>query len=149
MEVHDAHFPPGTTDTVWVPEVARRGWVVLSKDLSIASNTLERDTLFESGVRAFLLSQQDLSGPDQVTAFLKGLPDPQHRAQRTAALYRARVAFWRGEGADRPQARVAAQPPHSAAEGRRVGVAIRNRVPPVAWPDAPEETPCCRLTVRP
>ena len=61
VELHDDHFPPRTKDTEWLAEVSRRGWVVLSKDFNIASNALERITLFESGARAFLLSQQDLS----------------------------------------------------------------------------------------
>jgi hypothetical protein len=77
----------------WLAEVARRGWVVLSKDFNIASNALERITLFECGARAFLLSQQDLNGPAQVRAFLGALSaDTQHRQERTATLHRARIA---------------------------------------------------------
>jgi predicted nuclease of predicted toxin-antitoxin system len=26
------HFPEGTDDEVWIPKVAERGWVILSKD---------------------------------------------------------------------------------------------------------------------
>lgn len=77
---------------MWVPEVARRGWVVLSKDLNIASNALERDTLFESGARAFLLSQQDLSGPDQVEAFLQGLRRIRNIARSERPPFIARVS---------------------------------------------------------
>jgi len=73
VKLHDDCFTPDTPDIVWVPEVARRGWVMLSKDLSIASNALERETLFESGARAFLLSQQNLSGPAQAAALLRAL----------------------------------------------------------------------------
>jgi hypothetical protein len=92
VRVHDACFPPGTKDTEWVPEIARRGWVVLSKDLNISSNALERITLFESGARAFLLSQQDLSGPAQVTAFLQALRRIRNIARSEPPPFIARVS---------------------------------------------------------
>jgi hypothetical protein len=71
--------------------VAGRGWVVLSKDFNIASNALERITLFECGVRAFLLSQQDLSGSAQVTAFLRALRRIRNIAQSEPPPFIARV----------------------------------------------------------
>ena len=92
VKTHDACFRPGTKDTEWVPEVARRGWVVLSKDLNIASNALERITLFESGARVFLLSQQDLSGPAQATAFLQALRRIRNIARSEPPPFIARVA---------------------------------------------------------
>jgi hypothetical protein len=91
VELHDAHFAARTKDTEWLDEVARRGWVVLSKDFSIASNALERLTLFESGARAFLLSQQDLSGPAQVAAFLTALRRMRNIAKGEPPPFIARV----------------------------------------------------------
>jgi hypothetical protein len=64
---------------------------VLSKDFNIASNALERITLFESGARAFLLSQQDLSGPAQVTAFLGALRRMRNVANSEPPPFIARV----------------------------------------------------------
>ena len=64
---------------------------MLSKDFNIASNTLERVTLFESGVRAFLLSQQDLSGPAQVAAFLRALRRIRNVAHSEPPPFIARV----------------------------------------------------------
>lgn len=32
VEIHDRHFPQDAKDTEWLPEVGRRGWVVLTKD---------------------------------------------------------------------------------------------------------------------
>lgn len=65
--------------------------MVLTKDFSIATNALERITLFESGARAFLLSRQDLSGPDQVTAFLAALRRMRNVAHSEPAPFIARV----------------------------------------------------------
>ena len=64
---------------------------MLSKDFNIASNALERLTLFEAGARAFLLSQQDLSGPDQVTAFLGALRRMRNIATSEPPPFIARV----------------------------------------------------------
>jgi hypothetical protein len=64
---------------------------VLSKDFNIASNALERLTLFESGARAFLLSQHDLSGPDQVAAFLRALRRMRNIARSEPPPFIARV----------------------------------------------------------
>lgn len=72
--------------------MARRGWIVLSKDFNIGSNALERVTLFECGVRAFLLSQQDLSGPAQVTAFLQALRRMRNIARSEPPPFIARVS---------------------------------------------------------
>ena len=91
VELHDDHFPPRTKDTAWLVEVARQGWIVLSKDFNITSNALERLTLFESKARAFLLSQQDLSGPDQVAAFLGALRRMRNIAKSEPPPFIARV----------------------------------------------------------
>lgn len=65
---------------------------MLSKDLNIASNALERITLFEAGARAFLLSQQDLSGPDQAAAFLRALRRIRNIARSEPPPFIARVS---------------------------------------------------------
>jgi hypothetical protein len=66
--------------------------VVLSKDLNIASNALERETLFRSGARAFLLSQQNLSGPAQVAAVLQALRRIRHIAVSEPPPFIARIS---------------------------------------------------------
>jgi hypothetical protein len=37
VELHDDHFPQGTPDVVWLTEVGKRGWIVLTKDTRIRS----------------------------------------------------------------------------------------------------------------
>lgn len=86
MEIHDEHFPPDARDSDWLPEVGRRGWVVLMKDKRIRRNRLERDALLSAGVRAFVLTSGNLTGPEmaQVLAahlvrmarILRGNPGP-------------------------------------------------------------------------
>src|SRR5688572_676394 len=66
-------FPIDAKDGDWLPEVGRRGWIVLSKDLSIRTNEPERRALLEANVRAFLFSQQQVSGQVIADAFVKAL----------------------------------------------------------------------------
>src|SRR5437899_2965793 len=47
VEIHDDHFPPDAKDEVWLTEVGRRGWVVLTKDDRIRYRLTER-TAFAS-----------------------------------------------------------------------------------------------------
>lgn len=59
---HDDHFPQTTPDVEWLAEVGRRGWVVFSKDERIRRNRIEREALEAAHVRAFFLTQQDITG---------------------------------------------------------------------------------------
>jgi uncharacterized protein with PIN domain len=36
VEVHDDHFDKAASDVDWVPAVASRGWIILTKDEKIA-----------------------------------------------------------------------------------------------------------------
>lgn len=54
--VHDDHFPERTLDDVWLPEVGRNGWVVLTRDKQIRWKANERDAVMEHGVALFALS---------------------------------------------------------------------------------------------
>jgi hypothetical protein len=71
----DDHFPTKTEDTQWVPDVGRRGWIILSKDRHLRSNPLEQMALLKSNTHAFLLTAADLTGPEMANAFVAALPD--------------------------------------------------------------------------
>lgn len=80
VEVHDDHFPQTTPDVDWLTEVGRRGWVVLSKDERIRRNRIERAALESARVRAFFLTQQDITGPEMAELFRHALPGMANRA---------------------------------------------------------------------
>jgi hypothetical protein len=42
VEVHLDHFRGAAPDMEWIPEVGRRGWVLITKDQNIRRNPLER-----------------------------------------------------------------------------------------------------------
>lgn len=72
--VHDDHFAPDARDVDWLTAVGARGWVVLTKDARIRTNSLERETLLSTNVAAFILGRGDMKGPQMAAAFLTALP---------------------------------------------------------------------------
>lgn len=42
VQVHLDHFPGNTPDHEWIPEVGRRGWVLITKDQHVHRNPPER-----------------------------------------------------------------------------------------------------------
>jgi len=71
VEMHRDHFAEDADDVDWLPVIARRGWVILSKD---QYNGLERRAIRNARGRAFLLARADLGGEEQVAIILRALP---------------------------------------------------------------------------
>lgn len=63
--IHRHHRPacpvadPSTPDTAWLPEVAGRGWLIITRDHNIRENPAERRAVLESQARMVALA-----GPD-------------------------------------------------------------------------------------
>lgn len=87
VEIHADHFAAGTPDTEWLTAVGRRNWVVLGKDLAIGRNALERETLLESGVRAFLLTRQGLTGQQAADLLLRVMAAIERRVARSRRAF--------------------------------------------------------------
>jgi len=51
-------FDHDTKDTVWLPEVGRRGWIVISRDKKIRTRPAERQALLEARAGCFILTQK-------------------------------------------------------------------------------------------
>lgn len=65
-------IPLGTPDLEWMPVVATRDLVVLTRDRRIRTRPAELQTYFEFGIRSVWLgAKQDLGPQDQVELFLK------------------------------------------------------------------------------
>lgn len=75
VEVKTDHFAPDTKDSDWLPEVGRRGWIILSKDKQLRHNYLEIVSLLQSGTAAFLLTSGNFTGEEMAEAFVRALPD--------------------------------------------------------------------------
>ncbi len=64
----------GALDVEWLPEVGRRGWIVITKDKRISRNELEIAALRNAGVGAFILSSDNLTGPEIAKALVAAFP---------------------------------------------------------------------------
>ena len=71
VEMHRDHFDDDADDVDWLPVIAHRGWVILTKD---QYNWLERRAIRNANGRAFLLSRGELGGEEQVAIILGALP---------------------------------------------------------------------------
>jgi hypothetical protein len=91
VQIHDDHFPQGTTDEVWLREVGRRGWVVLTKDDRIRYRSQEQSALMQARVRAFVLVAKGLSGAEMAAVFVKALPAIHRFVARYQPPFIARV----------------------------------------------------------
>ena len=73
VEVHDDHFPRDTADAVWIPEVSRQGWIILTKDAAIRKRPLELAAVIASKARVFALTSQHIPGSKMADVFAKRL----------------------------------------------------------------------------
>jgi PIN like domain len=71
---HVDHFRPDAPDEEWLPEAARRGWIVLSSDKAILHNPLERDAVMRSGAPLFVLIGGDAPAAALARNFVNTLP---------------------------------------------------------------------------
>ena len=55
VEIHVHHFIPDSPDEEWLPQVAARGWFVLSNDKGILRGEVQRSAVMQSGVGLFIL----------------------------------------------------------------------------------------------
>lgn len=55
VEQHDDHFGQLTSDSEWIAEVGRRGWVAVTRDARIRYSPLALETLMESRARLFVI----------------------------------------------------------------------------------------------
>jgi hypothetical protein len=80
-EVYGERVGQGLKDETWLRDVGERGWVVLMKDDAIRRRPSERDALIAGGVRAFCLTNAQLTGAEQGRRFVEN----RHRILRQAA----------------------------------------------------------------
>ncbi|MGE0373758.1 MAG: hypothetical protein AB7Q01_18010 [Gammaproteobacteria bacterium] len=78
--VHLDHFAGNAPDTEWIPEVGRRGWVLITKDQNIRRNPLERMAYERARVRGFVVTGKDMGGKELGELLVRCLPGMLRRA---------------------------------------------------------------------
>jgi hypothetical protein len=80
---HRDEFRDDEDDAVWLPEVGRRGWFVLTRDARIRYNPLEIQALRTALVGAFVFVPKNLTGPEMAIIIAGALPAIERAARRT------------------------------------------------------------------
>jgi predicted nuclease of predicted toxin-antitoxin system len=91
VEIHDDHFGKNTQDIDWIPEIGRRGWIILTKDARIGKNQIERIAVANARVRMFVLVSQNLSGADMANIFVTAIPTMEKFIAHNLAPFIAKI----------------------------------------------------------
>ena len=74
VERHDDHFPQDTPDTVWLRQVAEKGWVVVSGDQRILYRPLEIAAILESRALVLVLVRKRAPVLELAANFINTIP---------------------------------------------------------------------------
>ena len=77
---HGSLFKPDSPDVEWLPEVARRKWVLLTKDERVRRRPIEKQALLIPGARSFILTAGKMTGREMADTFIRHI----HRIQAIA-----------------------------------------------------------------
>lgn len=73
VERHEAYFQRGAEDEVWLPFVAQRSWVVLTKDKRNRYNELERKVVQRFAVKEFYFGSGNFNKDEMAAALIAAL----------------------------------------------------------------------------
>ena len=73
VELHSDHFEDDSPDEVWISEVGRQGWIVLTKDKAIRRRDVELQAVVDANVRMFSLTSGNMTGNEMADVFVENL----------------------------------------------------------------------------
>jgi len=73
VEIHADHFQHDAPDSVWIPEVGRRGWIIVTKDKSIRKRYVEIAALLKANVPSFVLTSGETTAQQNAVTILKAI----------------------------------------------------------------------------
>jgi hypothetical protein len=72
--MHRQVFPDGTPDRIWIPDVAARGWIIVTRDRRLQDRHLEWMAFLRAKARVLWFKGEGASGLAITEAFLAALP---------------------------------------------------------------------------
>lgn len=73
VELHSDNFAQDVEDTTWIPRVAAKGWVIVTKDKNIRRRHGEREATLFAQARMFTLSSGSMRGSVMAELFVSNL----------------------------------------------------------------------------
>jgi predicted nuclease of predicted toxin-antitoxin system len=80
VEAHDDHFVQNAPDEEWIPEVAGRGWVILTKDKNIRRRGGEREAVITAQAKIITLTSGNMSSATMSALFVGHLAEMEQLA---------------------------------------------------------------------
>lgn len=74
-EAHRDYFPSDAADEAWIPEIASRGWVIVTRDFAIKRKPAERDAWMITKATVIMLRGERLSAQDMAGMLLAAHAD--------------------------------------------------------------------------
>ena len=74
-EPHRDHFAPDAADAAWIPEIASRGWVIVTRDFAIQRRPIERAAWTAAKAIVVMLRGEKLSAEDMSKLLLVASAD--------------------------------------------------------------------------
>ena len=68
-KAHDNHFSQTAKDTQWLPVVAKRQWIILTKDKMIQKRQLELDAVMKNDAYLITFGRGDYTAAEMVKSF--------------------------------------------------------------------------------
>jgi hypothetical protein len=88
-EPHRDHFAPDARDEAWIPSIASRGWVIVTRDFAIKRRPNEREAWSSANATVVMIRGERLSAEDMskllLAAHVHGRLD-NHIAKRTPPM---------------------------------------------------------------
>lgn len=84
VHLHDDYFEQNVEDEVWLTEVGKRGWLVLTKDQWIRRRPLERGALLNANLKVFCFMSGNVPFAEMSEIFVTALPAIRRTADITA-----------------------------------------------------------------
>jgi hypothetical protein len=69
-EAHRDHFAPDAEDEAWIPAIARRGWIIVTRDFAIKRRPTEREAWSTANATVIMMRGEKLSAADMSTILL-------------------------------------------------------------------------------
>lgn len=83
FEAHHEHFAHDTPDPIWLREIGKKGWLVITRDQNIRRKPNELAALREAGVILFAFTSGNLSAQETADIAIKAWPKIQRIASET------------------------------------------------------------------
>ena len=95
VHIHDDYFSPDEQDSVWIEDVGKKGWAILTKDRRIRYRETERMAVRSARAALFVLTGGDLQGQEMASVFYQGSSGNQAIPRSPpASLHRQGVPRW-------------------------------------------------------